>query len=146
MTAAPLSTVRITAVIIREHSSSVVMLTHSDDPSEAATDDLRSWLWDTPRLTVCNRGRALGKRFELTIDGVKVRASKVFAKMAQKSPGMVIVVTSKTPTEFLPIFGYHVRRTVHDVSLVRLAVDKKQAALPVAGKVEKKRVTLEVQT
>jgi hypothetical protein len=143
MTPAPLSAVRITAVIIREHSSSVVLLSHSDGDD---TEALRSWLWDTPRLDVVSRGRALGRRFELTIDGVRVKASKVFAKMAQRSPGMVLVVTAKTPTEFLPLFGYHVRRTVHDVRLVRVEVDKQQAALPVAGDGERKRVTVEVAT
>jgi hypothetical protein len=142
---APLSDVRLTAVIIREHSSSIVMLTHSKDPDVAATDALREWLWNTPRLTVVSRGRAQGRKFSLTIDGITIKAQKVFAKMAQKSPGMVLVVTAKTPTEFLPIFGYHVRREVHDVELVRLAADKEQTVIGEKTKAKLSRFTIEIE-
>jgi len=146
VTPAPLSTVRIVSVIIRECTSSVVLLSHFDDPNEAATDELRSWLWDTSRMDVVNRGRALGRCFEFKVDNaITIKIGKVFAKMAQSSPGMILVLTAKTPAAFLPLLGYKVGRELYRIELVRVGADKRQTVIAPLRIGEEKRVQVEVQ-
>ena len=66
---APLGSVRIHSAHITEHHSAVSLLVDE-------SPELRAWLWSTDRI---HRGKALGARFRLTVDGVSIEAQRIFA-------------------------------------------------------------------
>jgi hypothetical protein len=141
MTTAPLASTRITAVLIRESTSSVVLLTHAES-TEDARAALRSWLWGSPRI---HRGRALGAKFRLVIDGVAIVGARLTAWMDRRSQGIALSLTADTPAARFPALGWRVGRELHEVELQRLdgAVDARQRVLPALRVETKRRVTLE---
>lgn len=134
-TSAPLGSVRIVRVVISLDHSAVVMLV-----DESA--GLDKWLWGTNKI---HRGRATGKRFRLTIDGVTMDARRVFAKFYHDRPGMFVTVTSWPGETAAAAFGRKVGKPIHEIELVRVAASRKQGELKVKA-ASSKRVTVEVES
>lgn len=133
MTVAPLGNVSVEKVIITRAHSAVVLL--ADESPE-----LRNWCWGT---TGIYRGKAMGKRFRLTIDGVTIEAGKVFARPAKDAPRVFLTVTTGPGDTCAAALGRKVGRPVYEVTLSRVSATRKQVELR-AKAPGQRRVTVEV--
>jgi hypothetical protein len=132
MTPAPLGAVSVASVIITGQHSSVVVLV---DESQA----LREWLWQTPKIY---RGRAMGKRFRLTIDSVTIEARKVFARPSAAAEKVFVTITTEPGSTHAAVLGRKVGKPVHEIALIRTSATRRQGELT-AKATGPKRVRIE---
>jgi hypothetical protein len=139
---APLLSATVVAVLIRRDTTSV-MLAVPEEHGHA----LRTWLWGTDRY---HRGRALGARFRLALDGVTVEGYRVTAWASRTSPEMVVCLTGDTTkAKRATALGWRVGQVINEATLTRLdgASDKRQTVIQeTRPEGEKRRVTVEVDS
>ena len=136
MILAPLGSVRIRSIHITERHSAVTIV--CDESVQ-----LDEWLWNTDRI---HKGKALGNRFRLVIDGVTVNARRVFARYLHREPGQILTVTTGPGDTRAAAIGRRVGKVAHEVKLVRVKGDGKQRRLPGTEPDGPKRVTVEIES
>lgn len=138
---APLHSATVAAVLIRLDKTSV-MLAIPEEHGPA----LRTWLWGTDRY---HRGRALGARFRLTLDGVAVEGDRVTAWASRTGPEMVVCLTGATATmNRAHALVWRVGDVIHEAKLTRLdgVPDKRQTVIRETRTAdEPRRVRVEVE-
>ena len=134
MTLAPLGRVLVHALHVeRDHSALVLVCDESPE--------LREWLWGTSGVF---KGKAMGKRFRLVIDGVVIEARRVFARPCQSGPGVYVTLTTGPADTRAAAIGRRVGQVAHEVTLTRQSAAKGQWELRAKTEGER-RVTVEVQ-